>query len=233
LIREINSNHKNTAKFINLYFPKRPMPTTAEITNEYISKRRSIRECLKDGLINYSALSRKIASDSKKEKKSSKEAILIAARRFKEKVTKDSFDKKIIELFKNSNIEIKNNIVIFTLEKGIYPESLIEIEKTIKKNKSLFFAIEGAKTITVVLQANASALIAKRFKNSIIEKKEDLALITITSPGIQSLPGSINYITGLFFENMINIEEFMSCYEDTLIVVRTDEVSKVMNFLNF
>jgi hypothetical protein len=209
------------------------MPTTTEITERYISEHRSIKECLKKGLINYSSLSRLISKDLDLEKKMSKEAILAASRRFKDKIKSASSDGRIIDLFKKANIEIKNNITVFTIEKNIYPDALIEIEKTIKKQSELFFAIEGTKTITLIFQKKNKELILKKFRNNIINKNENLTLITIASEGIWQTPGAVNYISGLFFENEINIEEFMSCYDDTLILIKSEYVEKTMRFLKF
>jgi uncharacterized protein YktA (UPF0223 family) len=209
------------------------MPTTSEITERYIREHRSIKECLKKGIINYSSLSRLIAKDLELDKKVSKDAILIAARRFKEKIKSASMDDRIIDLFKKCNIEIKNNIAVFTIEKNIYPDALTDIEKLIKKQGELFFAIEGTKTITLIFQKKNKEIITKKFKSNIIDRNENLSLITITSEGIWQVPGAVNYISGLFFENEINIEEFMSCYDDTLIVIKSENVEKTMGFLRF
>ena len=209
------------------------MPTTTELTEEYVSEHRSIKDCLKKGVINYSALARLIGKELGIEKKTSKEAILIAARRYKDKIKGQALEDKIIGLFKSSNIEIKNNIVISTLDKNIYPDALIDIEKTIKKDKDLFFSIEGTKTITIIIQQKAKKLIEQKFKNNIIKERENLSLITISSPGIENTPGAVYYISGLFFEHEINIEEFMSCHHDTLIVIESKNINKSMNFLKF
>lgn len=209
------------------------MPTTTELTEAYISEHRSIKDCLKKGIINYSALSRIIGRELNIEKKTSREAIVVAARRFKEKIKEGALEDAIIGLFKNSNMEIKNNIVIYTLDKNIYPESLVEIERSVKKEKDLFFSIEGAKTITVVIQQKNGKLMEARFKNNILKKMVNLSLITLSSPGIESTPGAIYHLAGLFFENEINIEEFMSCHYDTLIVIESKNIAKAINFLKF
>jgi len=210
------------------------MPTTTELTNDYIFRHSSVKNCLKKGLINYSALARLIADDIGERKKTSNEAILIAARRFKEKLKKDEdIEKTIIEKIKESNTEIKNNIVVFTLEKNIYPDSLIDIEREIKKEKALFFSVEGTKTITLIIQRQNLDLIEKRFKHNIIEKKENLSLITIAMKDTGKIPGIVSYISTILFENNINIEEFMSCYDDTIIVIRSEDIPKIMQFLNF
>lgn len=209
------------------------MVTTTELTERYISEHRSVKDCLKKGLINYSALSRLIAKDLGLENKTSKEAILIAARRFKEKIKSKSLEDDIIALFKDSNIEIKNNVVRYIIDKTTYPDSLIDIEKTIKKDKGLFFSIEGAKTIIIIIQKQDKSLVEQKFKHNIIDKKTNLSLVTVTSKGIAAVPGAVNYISGLFFENEINIEEFMSCHDDTLIVINSSDIEKIMKCLNF
>ena len=209
------------------------MPTTTELTEGYISEHRSIKDCLKKGIINYSALSRLIGRELGIEKKTSKEAILIAARRFKDKIKGHASEDKIIGLFNNSNIEIKNNIVIHTLDKNIYPDSLIDIEKTIKRDKDLFFSIEGTKTITIIIQQKNKKLIEQKFKNNLIKERENLSLITISSPGIENTLGAVYHVSGLFFEHEINIEEFMSCHHDTLIVIESEDIKKLTKFLKF
>ena len=209
------------------------MSTITKLTENYIDEHKSIKECLKKGLINYSALSRKIIKELNLSKKVSKEAILVASRRYKEKIKTKHSDEEIFSLFKKSNIEIKNNIMVFTLDKNIYPDSLIEIEKKIKESSGLFFGIEGTKSITIIVQNKNKELILKRFKNNLLSKKEELSLITLTSEGIWEVPGAVNYISGLFFENGINIEEFMSCHDDTLIVINSRDVEKTIRFLRF
>tara|TARA_Y100000310_G_scaffold345268_1_gene463272 strand:+ start:27950 stop:28588 length:639 start_codon:yes stop_codon:yes gene_type:complete len=212
------------------------MPTTTELTEKYIENHMTIKECLKKGLINYSSLARLIAKELNIEKKTSMEAILIASRRYKDKLKTitESVDKKILGLLEGSNIEIKNNIVIFTLEKMLYPDSLINIEKEIKKDKGLFFSVDGTKTITLMVQKNHSEIIDKKFKTHIINKKENLSLIKlVTEPEIENIPGVVNYVTSLFFENGINITDLTSCYDDIIITIDSKDTSKVMGFLEF
>ncbi len=210
------------------------MPTTTELTENYIAQHLSIKECLKRGLINYSALARHIAKELNIQKTTSKEAILIAAIRYREKIKPQDTEKHIAKLVNESSIELKNNIMIYILDKSIYPDSLIEIEKAIKKERGLFFAVEGTKTITLIVQKNYAELISKRFKASILNTKENLSLIILTtSTAIEHTPGIVSYISGLFFEHGVNIEEFTSCYDDTLIVINTKDISNAMTFLPF
>tara|TARA_Y100000310_G_C20676249_1_gene813241 strand:+ start:1679 stop:2311 length:633 start_codon:yes stop_codon:yes gene_type:complete len=210
------------------------MPSTTELTQEYISEHRSIKDCLKRGIINYSALSRLIAKELGIEKKASREAILIAARRYKDKIKGPVLEDSIAKLIKNINIDIKNNIVICTLDKRVHTDSLIDVEKTIKEEKDLFFSIEGTKTITIIIQEKNAKLMTQKFKKHIVKKEENLSLITISHlPNVEETPGVLHHLFGLFFEHEINIEEFMSCHHDTLIVVQSKNINKLIEFLKF
>ena len=102
--------------------------TTAELTEEYIKEHPFIKSCLKKNIINYSSLSRLIAKELNIEKKSSKEAILIAARRFKESLS-PSYEPTIKKVLEGSELEIKNKIISYTLEKTITIESIQELQK--------------------------------------------------------------------------------------------------------
>ena len=209
------------------------MPTTAQLTEEYINSHPSIKDCLKKGLINYSALSRLISKELQIEKKTSKEAILVASRRYKDRISNNYLENKILELFKNSRLEIKNKISVLIIEKNVYFGELIDVEKRIKNEKGIFFSIEGTKTITIVVQDQDKILIEQKLRKYIINKKENLSLIIIYSPGIEKIPGSIAYLTSLFFENGINIIEIMSSWNDTLIIVESKEIGKIIDFLTF
>jgi len=209
------------------------MSTTTELTEQYIAEHQSIKDCLKKGLINYSALSRRIGKAIEQDKKSKPEAILIAARRYKEKLAKMEGDEKVLNLFHNSSLEIKNRITTLIIDKNLLSESLIEIEKEIKKERGLFFAIEGTKSITLIVQDQHAIKLESKFKHNLVTKKEQLSLITITSSGIGVTKGAVSFLSGLFYEHGINIEEFMSCHEDTLVVIRSSDVVKAMQFLKF
>jgi len=205
--------------------------TTTELTHEYIKNHPHIRSCLKNGLINYSSLSRLISKDLNIEKKTSKEAILIAARRFQEKLKKEiSYEKNIKQLLKNSEIEIKNKISVFILSKPL--SNILDLQLKIRKNQGLFYLIEGSTNYTLIIQDKHASLVTK--KVPVIKESTNLALINFKSPKeIETITGVISYLTSLFSENGINIVELLSCWTDTLFVIATNDVQKAFQLLNF
>ena len=211
------------------------MPNITKLTEDYISEHPSIKDCLKNGLINYSSLSRLIASELKLDIKKNFDAILIACRRLKRKLKKEEIsENKILKILKESKIEIKNKIIAVVLEKDIFFGNLINLEKEIKKGKEIFRIIEGASAITIITGEEFLDLIKKYFKNKIVLENKNLAEITIKSPKeIETTPGTYAYMCSLLGENNINILETLSCYTDTIFLINENDVGKVMNLLRF
>lgn len=211
------------------------MPTTTELTEKYLAGHPSIKDCLREGIINYSKLSRKIAKELDIEKKTSMEAILIAARRYEEKIKKEKTrQEKIIQILKRSELEIKNKIFVAIIQKYILPESLLAIEKKIKKQGDAVYAIEGTKTYTLITSEKYLEDIRNKFKNRITKITKDQAMIIMKNPsGIEETTGFTAYLYSLFGEHGVNILETMSCWTDTIIVVSENDIATVMNFLKF
>ena len=211
------------------------MPTTAELTEKYISDHPSIKDCLREGIINYSKLSRKIAKELNIEKKTSLEAILIAARRYSEKLKSEKIrEEKIIEILKKSELEIKNKIIVAIVKKSILPETLIDIEKKIKKQDDVIYSIEGTKTYTLITSEKYLKDIEQKFSNKIIKISKDQAMIIMKNPeGIEETTGFTAYLYSRFGEYGVNILETMSCWVDTIFVISEEDIATTLKFLKF
>ena len=211
------------------------MPTTTELTEKYISEHLSIKDCLKEGIINYSKLSRKIAKDLGIEKKSSMESILIACRRYEAKIKNEKIlEDKILEILRKSELEIKNKIIVCIIEKTRYLNKILEIEKKIQKKADTFYAIEGSKVFTIITSEQHFEYLKSIFEKGILKTTASLAMITIKSPiELETTPGVNAFIYSKFREHGINIIEQMSCWTDTIIVISEEHIATVMKFLKF
>jgi len=209
------------------------MANITKLTEEYISTHPSVKDSLRKGLINYSSLTRLIAKELNLDK--SFDAILMACRRYHKKLKKEpGSEKDIINLLKNSKLEVKNRIVAFVLEKDIYFSSLIDIEKEVKKSSSVMHILEGATAITVITEEEFYNKIKKLFKNKILKETKDLAEVILRCPStLETVPGVMAYLYSLFGERGINITETMSTWTDTLFVIEEKDVAKVMEMLRF
>ncbi len=209
--------------------------STTELTEKYIETHKAIKDRLKSGLINYSSLARKIAKELDIEKKTTKDAILITARRYKEKIRKEKLKEDEIKLLlKQSEIEIKNKVSVFILEKGIYLDNFIELEKKVRENEDIFFSVEGTKSITLIISEKYSDLVNKYFKNRVVNHRGKNAVVIIkSSKDIENVSGVLGYVANLFSDNNVNIVESMSCWTDTIFIVKEDDATKIMEFMRF
>ncbi len=211
------------------------MKTTAELTNEYIDEHPNIKNCLKKNLINYSSLARHIAKELKITKTSSMEAILIAARRKQRNLKKDlEKEKEIHRLLFNSEIEIKNKIVVYIVEKSFDFNKIESIQSKIKEQSGFSYILEGSDNYTIITGEKFGKFFEIKLKNKIIKQNSNLVLINIKSPKeIESTPGIIAYLTSLFAENGVNVYEFLSCWTDTIFIIDSKNLNKTISFLNF
>jgi len=84
----------------------------------------------------------------------------------------------------------------------------------------------------VIIQKGSRVLMDRAFGSRTVSIKDGLSLITITSQGIWDTPGAVSYFSGLFYESGINIEEFISCYTDTLLVLKHSDTRKAYEILS-
>ncbi len=211
------------------------MTNITKLTEQYISEHPSIKDSLKKGLINYSKLARQIADETDTDLKKNFDAILVACRRYYRKVRKEKIlEQDILDVLKKSKVEVKNKIIAAVLDKSIYFEGLLDLEKEVKKKGDIFHIIEGTSAITVVTAEEYSDKIKKLFKNKIIKENKRLVEIFLKSPKeIEHVAGVVPYLYSLFGEKGINIVETLSCWTDTIFVVEEKDIAKVMEILRF
>ena len=169
------------------------------------------------------------------EKHTSMEAILVASRRFQEKLKGESKqEEKIKELLQKSELDIKTKIVVFITSKHLPFDVLERLQKEIRVENGLFFLLEGSENYTLITQEKYSSGVKQRIKSYLIQQQQDLALINFKSPpAIEQLQGVVSYLTSLFAENEVNIVEFFSCWTDTIFVIKSMDIQKTITFLHF
>jgi len=210
------------------------MVTTTELTEAYLTKHPSIQDGLKQDIINYSKLARKIAKELNIEQQVKMDAILIACRRYAEKINSHSLrEQQIMKVLRQSELEIKTKIIVAIIDKKTYTENLLAIEKTIRKKADMFYAIEGTKVFTLITSEKYHQEIKDLFGKNIIKISTELAMITLKSPKeMEGTPGVITYVSSLLSDHNINIIECMSCWTDSIFVIDEKNITPAIHYLN-
>ncbi|MBX7137123.1 MAG: hypothetical protein K1X83_03995 [Oligoflexia bacterium] len=200
-------------------------------THRYIAERPSIKDCMRRGLINYSALSREICDNEGIERF---DAVLMACRRYFNRIKdQQSQERKITQLVKQAKIRLKNKITVAILEKPRDFERLYALQKQIRSERGDFNLVEGEEAVTVIFNQDYEAEIRESFKGRIKKVVGDLAQITmIFNEKIETTSGVVSFIYGLLADNEVNVREEMSCWTDLMMVIDEKDASKAMRVLS-
>ena len=201
-----------------------------KLTEKYISEHPSIKDCVKTGIVNYSALARKICDFHKFDKF---DAVLIACRRYFWKIkNQDVHENSIIELVKNVKLRIRNKIIVAIIEKPHNMELIYKFQKKVRRQKNDINLVEGEEVLTIITNSNYIDEIKELFKLRLIKVNENLVQITmIFDEKIETTSGVVTYIYGLLASKGINIFEEISCWTDLIIVIDEKDLVKAMEVL--
>ncbi|MFQ6010002.1 MAG: ACT domain-containing protein [Candidatus Aenigmatarchaeota archaeon] len=198
-------------------------------TREYIDQHPSIKDCLKKGIVNYSALARHIADELGVSKKRNFDAILVASRRHARKLRHVEQEKKVLGLLKRSKVHIKTKICRLALEKNYYTFSGLAKLAKLLEEKHLFQVVEGESAITLIIEEESLEKAKDVLEGNIINTKNNLAEIIIISPREAEITvGVTAYLSSLLSDNGINVISTMGSYKDDIFVVESKDISKVL-----
>jgi acetolactate synthase small subunit len=134
---------------------------------------------------------------------------------------------KITEIVAGSVINIQTDVAKISIEKT--KRNLEKIRKVLVDFPEEFFqVIEGMSAITLVFDQKFFDEICSMFmEKDVLDEKQNLATIIIRSPDdIIHIPGCVLAFYNTVSRRHINIEETMSCFTDTIIVLAMEDVSK-------
>ena len=191
----------------------------AQRSRDYIDTHPSIKDCIKLGLVNYSALARRIMED---EQITNEEAVLVASRRYGEELKWTVNEALVREVMATSSLEVKTKISIITARNDW--DVIIRLDSVIKKlvdASSVMPVLQGTTSITVITEDSMlSTLESTIGKRNIIKSTPGLVQIAVKSPGtITDTYGVLAYLSSSLAAKGINAVEVMSCHTDTIFIV--------------
>ena len=194
------------------------MEKISELVWLYIKRRPFLKEIIRDGIVNHSALARKISVEalgSVKYENAVKMALIRMGTRLEK--TESQLEDRILGVLKKSSMVIKNKVVAVTTKR--------EIEGI----RPLSYAKSG-RHITYILEQAEFEVIPKKI---IWKEEENLNLITIESPEtLEEVPGVISHILSALASEGINVVEFISCYTDTILVIKQADTARAYQIIS-
>ncbi len=211
------------------------MITINELLEQIILRTPFLEEGLSQGIINLSALSRKIRPQIEKEllKPVSESAILMALKRLLPDIMSKSETMDIN--LKAGDITVRSGLTEFTyLKSATLIENKMQLLDEIKSSEDFFVTItQGVHETTMIVNSSLEKRLEEIFHGETLVKKiDDLAAITIRLTGeMVYLPGvHYNILKQLAWHN-INIIEVVSTYTEFNIILQKKEVDTSFSIL--
>ncbi|MBN1169731.1 ACT domain-containing protein [Candidatus Micrarchaeota archaeon] len=191
------------------------MENISNIVALYIKQRPFFKEVLSQGVVNYSSLARKISMELNLKNEDAVKMALIRLSRKMERNESD-LESKIRSVMKKSSMIVKNKVAV------------IMTSRKLDELKFLSFTQSGRHMTYIVEQRELDSM--EKMPGRI---EENLNLIIIESPEeVEQTPGFISYLLGALAAEGINVVEFISCYTDTILVLKQSETQKAYEILS-
>ncbi|TRO51601.1 hypothetical protein E2P63_04655 [Candidatus Bathyarchaeota archaeon] len=199
----------------------------SKMVQTLIDEDLSIQDALQRDYANYSAIARMLIPKIKETENQdvNLESVITSVKRAKTNYT--ILQGKIIKVVAESDLNIRTDMAKVSVEKTKQTQE--KIRKTLGTFSGDFLqVIEGNTIITMISDLNSFEKISSIFsKKEVIDQKQNLATIIIRSPDqINSTPGCVQAFYNAISRRHINIEETMSCYTETIIILAMENVSK-------
>jgi len=138
----------------------------------------------------------------------------------------------IISIVARSVINLRTDVAKISVEKT--KRTVQTVRRTMADLRGEFLQIlEGVSAITLIFDDRLFDSVSSMFRRGdVLDEKRDLAAIMVHSPrAIIGVPGSAVAFYNPVSRRHINIEETMSCFTDTILVVRMEDVGKTFSSL--
>lgn len=184
----------------------------------YVKRRPFIKESLRDHLINYSSLARKISQELYGNQKNFN-AIKVSLQRIANRLSKgeEGIEEKVIGVLKGSSLNIETKIAV-VISSGELPI------RSISQAKS-----RG--NITYIVKESEADKLKSEKRVRLIQKNFNLITI-ISSKELEETPGVISLLLGALASEGINVQEIISCYTDTLLIIKESDTTKAYEIIN-
>ena len=200
----------------------------SKVVQDLISNDPSLQCALEKGYGNYSAIARMLKPKVEESlgRKVKLESIITSVKRAR--VNYKPPHGNIAKVIANSIINLRTDVAKLSVEKT--RRTLETIRKILVKLhfEGFFQVLEGTSAVTLIFDRKLFEHIRSVFyKGEILEEKRNLAAIMVQSPReIINTPGCAVTFYNTLSRMHINIEETMSCFTDTIMVIRMEDVGR-------
>jgi hypothetical protein len=204
----------------------------SKVVKDVIENDLSLQDALGRRYGNYTAIARLIKPKVERDigRKVNFESLVTSVKRVKPRL--QLAQGGIEGVMAGSVVNVRTDVAKLNLEKT---KRSLEAARTVMATyQEEFLQIsESNSAITLIFDQKLLGEIHKKFNDDdVLDEQADLAAIIVHSPTeIVRTPGVVLTIYAKIAENHVNIEDTVSCFTDTIVVIRMDEVARTFSTL--
>lgn len=211
---------------------KKPTVSTAAVVREYIDTHPSIKDGMRMGIINLSALARKIMEEKGIK---SEEAALMACRRYELDPKSRINEEAILKVLRRSKLEIRTKVVTMTVRPSWHMYGKLEkMMSAMRGREGAMHVIQGTAGVTLIMDGAVAKEVRDILgEDEILKEGRDLVELIVNSPDvIEDVPGILSFLASSLSSKGINFLEVISCYKDTMFVIEQKDMMAAFDTLN-
>ena len=196
--------------------------SVASQVKRYISQNAHLREFVRRGLINYSALAREVCHEMQVP---FCRAAVMAASRYAERLSRQgSEDRKFAGILRRAKLTVRARMLVAGIRRDTDRRRVAALHAAVKEFEDDLTIVEGFSMLSVATASRHKQLVRSIFKDRIHTLLDEVAQIVIeTRKEAMFTPGLSGYILGRLSGAGINvIEEYTCAGEHLLIVMERD-----------
>ncbi len=205
--------------------------SVAREVRDYLDAKPAVKECLADGLINRSALARRVAEDLHLRRH---DAVLAACRRYRATVPSTPRVEAVRRLLRHSRLETRTKVATVTVRYS--HDTLVRLEKILNEllvANRLVRLIPTSQGIVIILEDDSLPIVTKSIHSAgVLRIRKGLVELSVTSPeSIEEIPGVLAFVTASLASAGLNVLQVMSCHRDTILVLEERDFMEAFRVL--
>ena len=206
--------------------------SVAQSVRTYIDARPVVRDALAMGIVNLSALTRRIRDETGL---GSEEAVLVACRRYVPRHATADYQAGIRKVLDKSKLEVRTRIATLTLHPSW--KTFQRLEKAmgqLQGRSHPIHVLHGSESITIITDESLLDEMKETLgTDELLKEAKGLVELNIRSPdSIEDVPGVLAFVASTMAGRGINFLEVVSCYKDNIFIIEEDDLFQAFQVLN-
>lgn len=206
--------------------------SVAQAVRTYIDARPVVRDALTLGIVNLSALTRRIRDETGL---GSEEAVLVACRRYTPRHAQADYQAGIRKVLDKSKLEVRTRVATLALQPS--SKTFLRLEKAmnaLQGRSHPIHILHGSESITIITDESLLAEMKETLgTDDLIKESKGLVELNIRSPdSIEDVPGVLAFLASTMAGRGINFLEVVSCYKDNIFIIEEDDLFQAFQVLN-